>query len=85
MTAAAVSTDECVSSVHAIRSGAPRRPPCAARWAWRAATSAERLPTVPPETKQPAAVSGRPARPASQSRAWFSAYTAPEASIHVPA
>ena len=73
ITAAAVATDECVSSVHATRSGAPLRPPFAARWVWRAATSAERFPIVPPCTKQPAAVSGSSARPASHSSAWFSA------------
>ena len=52
--------DECVSSVHATRSRPPPSPR-AARWACRAATSADRLPIVPPETKQPAVVAGRPA------------------------
>ena len=72
ITAAAVATDECVSSVHATRSRPPPSP-WAARWACRAATSADRLPIVPPETKQPAVVAGRPASRASQSSAWFSA------------
>ena len=72
ITAAAVATDECVSSVHATRNLAPLSLR-AARWACRAATSADRLPIVPPWTKQPAVVSGRPASPASQPSAWFSA------------
>ncbi len=43
---------------------------------------ADRLPADPPETKQPPAPSGSPAKPASTPRAWFSAATAPAASIH---
>ena len=46
----------------------------------RATSSAERLPIEPPETKQPPAPAGSPARPARTERAWFSAITAPAAS-----
>ena len=38
------------------------------------------MPIEPPETKQPPAPAGRPARSASTRRAWFSASTAPAAS-----
>ena len=50
----------------------------------RAATSADRLPIVPPWTNAPPASAGSPARSAIQRSAWFSAYTAPEPSSHEP-
>ena len=48
----------------------------------RATIRADRLPADPPDTKQPPARVGRPARAASTPSAWFSAATAPAASIH---
>ena len=50
----------------------------------RAACSADRLPFVPPWTKQPPAVPGSPARRASQASASFSACTRPAPSSHEP-
>src|SRR5205085_12369928 len=84
MTFAADATEECALSPHAIaqRSG---RPPRRSAAVCLAATSAERFPFVPPETKQPPAPSGKPARSAIQRSAWFSAQTAPPPSSHVPA
>ena len=54
--------------------GAARGPDVAAT------TRAERLPSEPPETKQPPSPSGSPAAPARKCRTWFSAATAPAAS-----
>ena len=85
ITWAAETIEECASSVR--RDPQPCRPRAAALGhdtAWRAATSAERLPTVPPCTKQPPALSGSPARSAIQRSAWFSAYTAPAPSSQLP-
>ncbi len=75
-------TDEWASSLIAMsgRSGAA----ACRRWAAvsRATISAERLPADPPETKQPPASLGKPARSASTPSAWFSATTTPAASSH---
>src|SRR5262249_46349976 len=48
----------------------------------RATTSADRLPAEPPETKQPPAEPGSPARSAIRRSTWFSAWMAPAASSH---
>ena len=73
--------EECASSLTATR----HRRPAAAGPAFRLATSrattrAERLPAEPPETKQPPAVSGIPARSAISRSTMFSAWIAPAAS-----
>ena len=72
--------------------GQLRRP----RWPWlvaaaslaaaapRAPTMADRLPIVPPGTNTPPAPSPSPHRSASHRRASFSAWAAPEPSIHEP-
>ena len=65
-----------------VRSNAP---PAPARHFQRAASSAERLPAVPPLTNTPPAEAGRPARSAIQRNASFSANTAPAPSTHEPA
>jgi hypothetical protein len=83
MTAAEDRTDECTLSATATRQRSGR-PPRRSAAAWRAATSAERLPFVPPWTNTPPASGGRPARSASQRRAWFSAKTAPAPSYQLP-
>ena len=49
-----------------------------------AATRADKFPTVPPWTKTPPAVAGKPARSLSHRSAWFSANTAPAPSIQEP-
>ena len=73
-------TDECTSAWHATWvAGLPRW-----RARSRAAWSADRFPFVPPWTKQPPAVSGKPASAASHASASFSACTGPEASSHEP-
>ena len=64
---------------HSQRRREPGRPGC-----WRAACSADRLPLVPPWTKQPPAPRAGPARSASQRSASFSACTAPAPSSQVP-
>jgi len=46
--------------------------PVRARYHSRAACSADRLPSVPPATKTPPALSGQPARSDNQRNAWFS-------------
>ncbi len=46
----------------------------------RATARADRFAADPPETKQPPADSGRPARAASTASTWFSAWMAPAAS-----
>ena len=48
----------------------------------RATTSADRFPAEPPDTKQPPAVSGIPARSAISRSTAFSAWIAPAASSH---
>ncbi len=83
MTRAAEATEECAVSAQASRQRAGRRPRRSAA-AWRAATRAERLPFVPPETKQPPASGGSPARSASHRSTWFSAQTAPAPSSQLP-
>ncbi len=81
-TASALPTDEWASSLMAMRgrSGAP--PP--RRWeaVSLATINADRLPAEPPETKHPPDSGGSPARSERTRRAWFSAPTAPAASIH---
>src|SRR5205814_8932030 len=52
--------------------------------AWRAATSADRFPAVPPETKTPPEDAGSPARSAIHRSASFSAQTAPAPSSQLP-
>ena len=76
ITRAAACTEACDSSV-AAKDHRPGGSPRSSRARWRAATSADRFAAVPPVTKQPPAPSGKPARPASQSRVWFSAAIAP--------
>ena len=74
--------EECASSLTATRH---RRPAEAAGPALRlatsrATTSADRFPAEPPETKQPPAPAGIPARSAISRSTWFSAWIAPAAS-----
>jgi hypothetical protein len=66
-------TELWVWSVTAARSRGGSATPRRSRMRCRAATSADRLPTVPPCTKQPPASAGRPTRSAIQRSAWFSA------------
>ena len=76
MTLAVDVIDEWASADAAMRQRRGRSRPAAARAAAaasRAATSALRLPADPPETKQPPAPAGSPARSAIQRSAWFSA------------
>ena len=64
--------DECAWSAHRARaSGRALAATVAARS--RAATSAERLPAEPPDTKHPPASLGKPARSARTASASFSA------------
>jgi hypothetical protein len=85
MTRAAWATLECAPVEHRIR---PRvrsyAPSPFVRHRWRAATSAERFPAVPPETNTPPASAGNPTRSAIQRSAWFSAKIAPAPSIQLP-
>ncbi len=78
----ALPTEEWASSLMATTGRAGVRSPI--RWAAvsRATIRADRLPADPPDTKHPPAPGGRPASPASTPSAWFSAATAPAASIH---
>ena len=69
-------------SGHGCGRGAPS---ARCRQRQRAATSALRLPAVPPLTNTPPAAAGSPARSAIQRSASFSANTAPAPSIHEPA
>ena len=80
MTLAASRIDEWALGAHATP--ATRLRPRRSRQVSRATVIAVRLPAVPPLTNTPPAVSGRPARPASQRSAWFSAWIAPAPSIH---
>ena len=73
-------TEEWAWSLTAIRIRAPEASPSRCRAVSRATTRAERLPAEPPETKQPPAVSGSPARSAISRSTWFSAAMAPAAS-----
>ena len=84
ITRAADATDEWTVSAHAICQRGGRAPPRAVVAACRAATSADRLPAVPPETKQPPASAGMPARSAIHRSTWFSAHTAPPPSSQLP-
>ncbi len=87
MTRAPSATELCDSSVAATAHRRGDGRPAAARRsraASRAATSAERLPTVPPWTNAPPAPAGSPARSAIQRSAWFSAKTAPDPSSQLP-
>ena len=76
----ALPTEECASSLMAMRgrSGASARRRCAV--VSRATMSAERFPAEPPATKHPPAPSGKPAWADSTPKAWFSATTTPAAS-----
>ena len=75
--------EECASSLTATRHRRPEPAAPALRLATsRATTSAERFPAEPPETKQPPAVSGIPARSAISRSTTFSAWIAPAASSH---
>ncbi len=73
MTRAACAMEECASALHATTQRAGRRRTRARGAVCRAATSAERLPRVPPWTNTPPASGGKPARSAIQRNAWFSA------------
>ncbi len=73
-------TEAWTSSLQATWVAASPRARARSRAAWRA----ERLPLVPPWTKQPPAPAGRPASSATQRSASFSACTAPAPSIHEP-
>ncbi len=84
MTSQAELTEEWVWEVPATFHRAGGAPSRLSRAVCRAATSADRLPTVPPGTKTPPAVSGSPARLATQRSAAFSACTAPAPSSHEP-
>ena len=84
MTSQADLIEECVCEVPATFHRAGGSPTRLIRAVCRAATSAERLPTVPPGTKTPPAVSGSPTRPATQRSAAFSAWTEPAPSSHDP-
>ena len=75
--------EECASSLTATRQRRPEpeTPGPAFRLATsRATTRADRFPAEPPETKQPPAVSGIPARSAISRSTRFSAWIAPAAS-----
>ena len=88
MTAAAEAMDECASALQTTTQRAGSATPAARlrrRATSRAATSAERLPIVPPWTKTPPAPSGRPNSSASQRSTSFSANTAPDPSSQEPA
>ena len=80
--ASAFPTDEWASSLMAMRGRSGALPP--RRWeaVSLATINADRLPAEPPETKHPPASGGSPARSERIRRAWFSAPTAPAASIH---
>ena len=72
MTSQADEIEECAPAVAATRFG--RMPAAAVRRAvWRAETSADRLPMVPPGVNTPPAPAGIPTRSAIQRSAWFSA------------
>ena len=85
MTSHALLTEECAWVVPATAHRRGSSPARRERAVCRAATSADRLPIVPPGTNTPPAVSGRPARSATQRRAAFSAWTAPAPSSQLPA
>ena len=74
-------TEACASSLTAMTGRPPARPRSGGVVS-RATTSADRLAMDPPDTKQPPAPAGSPARPARKVSAWFSAATAPAASNH---
>src|SRR5699024_914641 len=84
MTSAAEATEEWASALHTITHRAGLDSPSCSFFALRAATRAERLPMVPPWTKTPPAVSGRPNSPASQRSTSFSAWTTPAPSSQDP-
>ena len=75
-------TEEWASSLMATSGRDGARSPMRCSAVSRATISADRFPADPPETKQPPAPEGSPARAARTSSAWFSAATAPAASIH---
>ncbi len=87
ITRAAEAIEECASTLQTTRHASGRGFPASAnrsRAASRAATRAERLPSVPPCTNTPPAPAGRPNSFASQRRTSFSACTAPAPSSHEP-
>src|ERR1700733_15899776 len=76
-----------IEEMAASPSAARQRRPAAAEPALRlavsrATTRADRFPAEPPDTKQPPAPSGIPARSAISRSTWFSAWMAPAASSH---
>jgi hypothetical protein len=72
--------DEWASALSATRKRRPLPPGARCFAVSRATASADRLPADPPDTKQPPAESGNPARSAITRSTWFSACTAPAAS-----
>ena len=76
MTCSALATEEWASLLTATRGRRLAKLAGRGRLS-RAATRAERLAMVPPDTKQPPAEAGSPAWAARTARAWFSAATAP--------
>ena len=87
ITRAAEAIDECASMLQTTRQRSGRDRPAASsrsRAASRAATRAERLPSVPPWTNTPPAPAGNPNSAASQRSTSFSACTAPAPSSHDP-
>jgi hypothetical protein len=82
ITRAADAIDECASALQTTRQRSGRMP--RERAVSRAATRAERLPSVPPCTNAPPAPAGRPNSSASQRSTSFSACTAPAPSSHDP-
>ena len=75
--------EECASAPTATRQRRPAAAEPALRLAVsRATTRADRFPAEPPDTKQPPAPSGIPARSAISRSTWFSAWMAPAASSH---
>jgi len=73
MTSHALLIEEWACAVPATAQRRGAAPARRTRARYRAATSAERLPTLPPGTNTPPARSGSPASPAIQRSAWFSA------------
>ena len=75
--------EEWASVLTTIRKRRPRPASPALRLATSLATTrADRLPAEPPETKQPPAAPGSPARSAMRRSTRFSAWIAPAASSH---
>ena len=81
---AALWMDECAVVVQASCQPPAGRPPRRVFAISRAVISADMLPEVPPETKQPPAVSGQPSIPVIQASASFSAKIAPAPASQSP-